>query len=90
MKILKNITNKIIINFLYNEIFINYKSLKKLFFNNKINFLNRIIILYLIRFKIYYRIIILYYSHINNKIKNLNKFLNKKFIKYFIKKSIRL
>ena len=72
------------------EIFINYKSFKKLFFNNETNFLNRIIILYLIRFKTRYRTIILYHFRINNKIKNLNKSLNKIFIKYFIKKSIRL
>ena len=90
MKILRNITNEIIIDFLYNEIFINYKSFKKLFFDNKTNFLNRIIILYLIRFKTRYRITISYYFRINDKMKNLNKSLNKMFIKYFIKKPTHL
>lgn len=79
---MRNAINEIIINFLYNNIFINYSPLKKLLSDNRINFLSRIIILYLTHFKIYYQITILYYSRINNKMKNLNKFLNKIFIKY--------
>ena len=78
-----------ITNFLYNDIFINYKSLRELLSNSNTNFLSRVVILYLIRLKIRYYITTLYYSRINNKIENLNKSLNKILIKYLIKKLTR-
>ena len=87
---IRNAINEIIANFLYNNIFIYYNSPRELLFDNEMNFLNRIITLYLAHLKTRYRIITLYYFHINDKVKNLDKFLSKILIKCLIKKSIKL
>ena len=89
-KAIQNITNKTIANFLYDDIFINYRSSRELLLNNRTNFLSRIITLYLTRLKTRYRIITLYYLRTNNKIENLNESLDKILTKYLIEKLIRL
>jgi len=80
-------TMKIIVtDFLYDEIFINYNSLRELLFNNSINFLSCIMIYYLKKLKTQHRTMILYYLCINEKIENLNKILSFMLTKYLMSK----
>jgi len=52
IKAVSNAIKIIIADFLYNEIFMNYNSLKELLFNNNINFLSCVVIYYLKKLKI--------------------------------------
>ncbi|KAM0798433.1 hypothetical protein BDR22DRAFT_808903, partial [Usnea florida] len=85
-KAVYNIIDKTITKFLYNNIFINYRPPRELLLDNRTNFLNRVVALYLIYLKTRYYIIILYYPRINRKVKNLNSLLGKILIKYLINK----
>ncbi len=76
----------IVTDFLYDEIFINYNSLRELLFNNSINFLSCIMIYYLKKLKTQHRTMILYYLCINEKIENLNKILSFMLTKYLMSK----
>jgi len=80
----------IVVDFLYNEIFINYDSLRKLLFNNNINFLSHVVIYYLKKLRTQYRKITFYYFYINKKIKNLNKMLSFILTKYLMSKLTQL
>jgi len=73
-------------DFLYNKIFINYNLLRKLLFNNDMNFLSYVVIYYLKKLKTQYRTMTLYYFCINEKIKNLNKMLSFMLTKYLMNK----
>jgi len=77
-------------DFLYDKIFINYNSSRKLLFNNSINFLSCIVTYYLKKLKTQYRTMTFYYFCINEKIKNLNKMLSFIFTKYFMSKLTQL
>ncbi len=80
----------IIADFLYNKIFINYNSSRKLLFNNNTNFLSHVVIYYLKKLKAQYKTMIFYYLCINKKIENLNEILSFMFIKYFMSKLTQL
>ncbi len=80
----------IVVDFLYNEIFINYDSLRKLLFNNNINFLSHVVIYYLKKLRTQYRKITFYYFYINKKIKNLNEMLSFILTKYLMSKLTQL
>ena len=80
----------IVVDFLYNEIFINYDSSRKLLFNNNINFLSHVVIYYLKKLRTQYRIITFYYFYINEKIKNLNEMLSFILTKYLMSKLTQL
>ncbi len=77
-------------DFLYNEIFMNYNSLRELLFNNNMNFLSHVVIYYLKKLRTQYRTMIFYYFCINEKIKNLNKMLSFMLTKYLMSKSTQL
>jgi len=85
-KAVLNAMKIIVTGFLYDEIFINYNSLRELLFNNSINFLSCIMIYYLKKLKTQHRTMILYYLCINEKIENLNKILSFMLTKYLISK----
>jgi len=80
----------IVVDFLYNEIFINYDSSRKLLFNNNINFLSHVVIYYLKKLRTQYRKITFYYFYINKKIKNLNEMLSFILTKYLMSKLTQL
>jgi len=80
----------IVADFLYNEIFINYSLLRKLLFNNDINFLSCVVIYYLKKLRTQHRTMTLYYFCINKKIENLNEMLSFMLTKYLINKSTQL
>jgi len=85
-KAVLNAMKIIVTDFLYDEIFINYNSLRELLFNNSINFLSCIMIYYLKKLKTQHRTMILYYLCINEKIENLNKILSFMLTKYLMSK----
>ncbi len=85
-KAVLNATETIMIDFLYDEIFINYNLSKELLFNNSTNFLSYVMIYYLKKLRTQHKIITFYYFCINEKIKNLNKMLNFMLTKYFMSK----
>ncbi len=80
----------IVIDFLYDKIFMNYNSLRELLFNNDINFLSHVVIYYLKKLKTQHKTMTFYYLCTNEKIENLNKMLSFMFIKYFMNKSTQL
>jgi len=77
-------------DFLYNEIFMNYNSLRELLFNNDTNFLSCVVIYYLKKLRTQHRTITLYYFCINEKIENLNETLSFMFTKYLMSKLTQL
>ena len=89
-KAVLNAIKTIIIDFLYNKIFINYDSLRELLFNNDMNFLSCVVIYYLKKLKTQYKTMIFYYLCTNEKIENLNEMLSFMFTKYFISKLTQL
>jgi len=86
-KAVLNAMKIIVADFLYNEIFMNYNSLRELLFNNNINFLSHIMIYYLKKLETQHRIMTFYHFCINEKIENLNKMLSFMLTKYFMSKS---
>ncbi len=80
----------IIVDFLYNKIFINYNSLRELLFNNSTNFLSYVMIYYLKKLETQHRTMTFYYFYINEKIENLNKILSFMFTKYLMSKLTQL
>jgi len=86
-KAVLNVMKTIVADFLCNEIFMNYNSLRELLFNNDINFLSYVMIYYLKKLKTQYKTMTLYYLCTNEKIENLNKMLSFMFTKYLISKS---
>jgi len=50
-KAVLNAIKVIVVDFLYNEIFMNYNSSRKLLFNNNINFLSYVVTYYLKKLK---------------------------------------
>jgi len=77
-------------DFLYDEIFMNYNSLRELLFNNNTNFLSHFMIYYLKKLRTQHRTMTLYYFCINKKIKNLNKMLSFMLTKYLMNKLTQL
>jgi len=75
-----------VVDFLYDEIFINYNLLRELLFNNNTNFLSCVVIYYLKKLRTQHRTIISYYFYINEKIENLNKTLSFMLTKYLMNK----
>ncbi len=51
IKAVLNAMKIIVADFLYNEIFMNYNSLRKLLFNNNMNFFSHVVIYYLKKLK---------------------------------------
>ncbi len=86
-KAVLNVMKTIVADFLCNEIFMNYNSLRELLFNNNINFLSYVMIYYLKKLKTQHKTMTLYYLCTNEKIENLNKMLSFMFTKYLISKS---
>ncbi len=80
----------IVADFLYDEIFMNYNSLRKLLFNNNTNFLSCVVIYYLKKLRTQHRTMTLYYLCTNEKIENLNEMLSFMLTKYFMSKSTQL
>ena len=89
-KAVLNATKTILTNFLCNKIFINYDLLRKLLFNNSINFLSCVVTYYLKKLKTQHRTMTFYYLCINEKIENLNKMLSFMLTKYLMSKSTQL
>ncbi len=86
-KAVLNAMKATVADFLYNKIFTNYDSLRKLLFNNSINFLSCVVIYYLKKLRTQYRTMTFYHLCTNEKIENLNKMLSFMLTKYFMSKS---
>jgi len=86
-KAVLNAMKTTVVDFLYNKIFINYNSSRKLLFNNDMNFLSCVVIYYLKKLRTQYRTMTFYHFCTNEKIKNLNKILSFMFTKYLMSKS---
>jgi len=86
-KAVSDVTEIIVADFLYNEIFMNYNLLRELLFNNNTNFLSCVVIYYLKKLKTQHKTMTFYYLCTNEKIKNLNKILSFMLTKYLISKS---
>ncbi len=89
-KAVLNAMKAIVADFLYDEIFINYDSLREVLFNNSINFLSYVVIYYLKKLRTQHRTMTFYHFCINEKIENLNKMLSFMLTKYFMSKSTQL
>ena len=89
-KAVLNAMKTIIVDFLYNKIFINYNLLRELLFNNSTNFLSYVMIYYLKKLETQHRTMTFYYFYINEKIENLNKILSFMFTKYLMSKLTQL
>ncbi len=89
-KAVLNATETTVVDFLYDEIFINYDLLRELLSNNDMNFLSHVMIYYLKKFKTQYRTITLYYLCTNEKIENLNEMLSFMLTKYLMSKLTQL
>jgi len=77
-------------DFLYDEIFTNYDSSRKLLSDNSTNFLSCIMTYYLKKLRTQHRIMTLYYLCTNEKIENLNEMLSFMLTKYLMNKSTQL
>jgi len=86
IKAVSDAIKTIVIDFLYDKIFTNYDLLRKLLFNNNINFLSCVVIYYLKKLRTQYRTMIFYYLCINEKIENLNEMLSFMLTKYLMSK----
>ncbi len=86
IKAVSDAIKTIVTDFLYNKIFTNYDLLRKLLFNNNINFLSCVVIYYLKKLRTQYRTMIFYYLCINEKIENLNEMLSFMLTKYLMSK----
>jgi len=73
-------------DFLYDEIFTNYDSLRELLFNNSTNFLSCVVIYYVKKLRTQHRTMTLYHFCINEKIENLNRTLSFMLTKYLMSK----
>ncbi len=89
-KAVSNATETTVADFLYDEIFTNYDSLRELLFNNDTNFLSCVVIYYLKKLETQHRMMTSYHSHTNEKIKNLNKMLSFMLTKYLMNKLTQL
>jgi len=79
-----------VIDFLYDEIFINYSSSEELLSNNSTNFLSYVVTYYLKKLETQHRTMTFYHFCINRKIKNLNKMLSFMLTKYLMSKLTQL
>jgi len=86
-KAVLNAMKTIVADFLCNEIFTNYDSLRKLLFNNDTNFLSHVVIYYLKKLRTQHRTMTFYYLCTNEKIENLNEMLSFMLTKYLMSKS---
>jgi hypothetical protein len=84
MKALPDIYTEIIARIIYDEIIIIYSLPDELLFNNGINLIRSILIIYIKLLIIKYRITIFYYLKTNKKFKNFNNLFNNIFIKILI------
>ncbi len=89
-KAVLNVMKITVTDFLYDKIFINYNSLRKLLSNNDTNFLSCIVIYYLKKLRTQHRTMTLYYLCTNEKIENLNEILSFMLTKYFMSKLTQL
>ncbi len=89
-KAVSNAMKATVVDFLYDEIFINYDLLRELLSNNDMNFLSCVVIYYLKKLRTQYRTMTFYYLCINEKIKNLNETLSFMLTKYLISKLTQL
>ncbi len=89
-KAVSDVMKTTVTDFLYNKIFTNYSSSRKLLFNNSTNFFSCVVIYYLKKLRTQHRTMTLYYFCINEKIKNLNKMLSFMLTKYLMSKSTQL
>jgi len=85
-KAVLNTIKTTVTDFLYDEIFTNYNSLRELLFNNDMNFLSHVVIYYLKKLRTQHKTMTLYHFCINEKIKNLNKMLSFMLTKYLMSK----
>jgi len=76
-----------IADFLYDKIFMNYNSLRKLLSDNNTNFLSHVMIYYLKKLRTQHKIMTFYHLCTNEKIENLNETLSFMFTKYLMSKS---
>ncbi len=79
-----------VIDFLYDEIFINYSSSEELLSDNSTNFLSYVVTYYLKKLETQHRTMTFYHFCINRKIKNLNKILSFMLTKYLMSKLTQL
>ncbi len=86
-KAVLNAMKTIVADFLCNEIFTNYDSLRKLLFNNDTNFLSHVVIYYLKKLRTQHRTMTFYHLCTNEKIENLNEMLSFMLTKYLMSKS---
>jgi len=89
-KAVLNVTKTTVTDFLYDEIFTIYDSLRELLFNNSINFLSYVVTYYLKKLRTQHRTMTLYYFCINEKIENLNEMLSFMLTKYLMNKLTQL
>ena len=85
-KAVLNVTKTTVTDFLCDEIFTIYDSLRELLFNNSINFLSYVVTYYLKKLRTQHRTMTLYYFCINEKIENLNEMLSFMLTKYLMSK----
>ena len=87
---IKDVKDETVANFLVQEIFIYYGSLKELLSDNITNSLTHKIEYYLRKLHTQNRYIIAYQPRTNGKVENLNDILGNILIKYFTSKSTKL
>jgi len=89
-KAVLNVIKTTVTDFLCDEIFTIYDSLRELLFNNSINFLSYVVTYYLKKLRTQHRTMTLYYFCINEKIENLNEMLSFMLTKYLMNKLTQL
>ncbi len=90
IKAVLNAMKTTVIDFLYDEIFINYSSSEELLSDNSTNFLSYVVTYYLKKLETQHRTMTFYHFCINRKIKNLNKILSFMLTKYLMSKLTQL
>jgi len=86
-KAVSDVMKTIVTDFLCDEIFTNYSSLRELLSDNSTNFLSCVVIYYLKKLRTQHRTMTLYHLHTNEKVENLNKMLSFMLTKYLMNKS---
>jgi len=89
-KAVLNAMKTTVVDFLCNEIFTNYDSLRELLSDNNTNFLSCVVIYYLKKLETQHRTMTFYYFCTNEKIENLNETLSFMFTKYLMNKLTQL
>ncbi|KMW68871.1 hypothetical protein BDDG_13090, partial [Blastomyces dermatitidis ATCC 18188] len=82
MKAVSEIIEKMIIKFLYNEIYINYRMLCEILTDNSVNLIEEVVRHFMSQLQTRHCRTMLYHSQTNRKMKHLNEILSNMLTKY--------